>query len=346
MFGTSSKSVSKVALVADVGRTTVRVGLTDEAGRLNHASVREYDPSAQPTISTAITAFGVDSGLKALPRRAAIAVSGVPRGDTISITGSRWILSRQGLTAMFQAPPLILNDFAANAWAMSAEHIGAHMEGLTGSAIVRPQQVGTYCIIGIGSGLGVAMMSRDEHGFVSVLPTEGGHLGIMDGLPGLAPVLNKIRKGNAPVTAEMLISGPGLLSIYEALCAIQGRNNSGKTLHDLLAPSMMRGDPVIAEALELFAKAFWHFTGNMVLGFGAWDGVILTGSITTALRSTLRRTDLNRQFMIDGPYARRLRDVPTATASFKHAELEGAAVALLVNDARRTAADRGFSIAA
>lgn len=345
MFGPSSSSVSKRALVADVGRTTVRVGLTDEAGRLDHSTVREYDPTAQPTISTAITAFGVESGLKALPRRAAIAVSGVPRGETISITNSRWILSRQGLAAMFQAPPLILNDFAANAWAMSATHMSTYMDGLTGAG-VRPQEVGTYCIIGIGSGLGVAMLSRDEHGLVSVLATEGGHLGIMDGLPGLAPVLEKIRRGNAPVNAESLISGPGLLSIYEALCAIKGRSSSGKTLHDLLAPSMSRGDPVIAEALELFTKTFWHFAGNMVLAYGAWDGLILTGSITAALRSTLRRADLNKHFLLDGPYARRLRDVPTATASFKHAELEGAAVALLVNDVRRSAGAKGFALAA
>ena len=345
MFGTSSNSVSKLALVADVGRTTVRVGLTDGAGRLDHSTVREYDPSAQPTISTAIAAFGVESGLKALPRRAAIAVSGVPRGDTISITNSRWILSRQGLAAMFQASPLILNDFAANAWAMSAAHMSSYMDSLTGAPL-RPQEVGTYAIIGIGSGLGVAMVSRDENGFVSVLPTEGGHIGFMDGLRPLAPVLEKMRRGSAPVTGEMLISGPGLLAIYESLCAIQGRSSGGKTLHDLLAPSMMRGDPVIAEALELFAKAFWHFAGNVILAYGAWDGLILTGSITAALRSTLRRADLNRHFMIDGPYARRLRDVPTATASFKHAELEGAAVALLVNDARRSAADRGLAFAA
>lgn len=338
-------SSSRLALVADVGRTTVRVGLTDEEGRLDHSTVREYDPTAQPTISTAISTFGTESGLKTLPRRAAIAVSGVPRGDTISITNSRWILSRQGLAAMFQAPPLILNDFAANAWAMSSKHISAQMEPLNGVP-VRPDRTGTYCIIGIGSGLGVAMLSKDEHGFVNVVPTEGGHMGIMDGVPGLAPVLDKIRRGTSPVTAETLVSGPGLLAIYQALCAIQGRSSSGKTLHDLLAPTMMRGDPVIADALELFTKTFWHFAGNMVLGYGAWDGLILTGSITSTLKPTLRRSDFSRHFAIEGPYARRLRDVPIATASFKHAELEGAAVALLINDARRLAADGGFAAAA
>jgi len=338
MFGSPKPASSRVALVADVGRTTVRVGLTDENGRLVHSSVREYDPSAQPTISTAISAFGQETGLSSLPRRAALAVSGVPRGDTISITNSRWILSRQGLAAMFQSSPLILNDFAANAWAMSSTHISAQMEPLNGVA-VRPDRTGTYCIIGIGSGLGVAMLSRDEYGSVNVVPTEGGHLGIMDGVPGLAPVLDKIRKGNAPVTGETLVSGPGLLRIYHALNDIRGRPATNRTLHDILTPSRMHGDPGVAEALELFARTFWHFAGNMVLGYGAWDGLILTGSITTALKSVLRRADLNRQFHVEGPWARRLRDVPCATASFKYAELEGAAVALLVDDRRRATAD-------
>lgn len=264
-------------------------------------------------------------------------MSGVPRGDTISITNSRWILSRQGLAAMFQATPLILNDFAANAWAMSSKHISAQMEPVSGVP-VRPDKPGTYCIIGIGSGLGVAMLSRDEYGGVNVVPTEGGHLGIMDGVPGLAPVLDKLRRGNAPVTGETLVSGPGLLKIYEALNDIRGRPQSARTLSDLLTPSRMHGDPGVAEALELFARTFWHFAGNMVLGYGAWDGLILTGSITTAMKAVLRRTDLNRQFYVEGPWSRRLREVPCATASFKHAELEGAAVALLVDDRRRAAA--------
>ena len=73
------------ALVADIGRTTVRLGLTDTHGALDHASVREYDPRQQPTITSAISAFGSDSGLLRLPSRAAFAVSGVPRRTKPSV---------------------------------------------------------------------------------------------------------------------------------------------------------------------------------------------------------------------------------------------------------------------
>ena len=58
---------SAVALVADVGRTSMRIGLTDGAGRLRRDSVRSYDPGEQSTLSGAISTFRRDSGLLALP---------------------------------------------------------------------------------------------------------------------------------------------------------------------------------------------------------------------------------------------------------------------------------------
>jgi glucokinase len=326
-------------IVADVGRNTVRLGLTDEDGKLDHGSVREYDPSAQSTISTAISAFAQESGLRSLPSRAAIAVSGVPRGDTISITKSRWILSRTGLTAMFRAPPLIINDFAANAWAMSDPHCSGRIEPMT-AAPVRPGQAGTYCIIGLGSGLGVAIMSRDEHGLVNVLPTEGGHLGLMHGVKGAERIMNAVAVGDVPVASETLFAGQGLLSTYRAVCKLQGRAPAFNTLSELLAGASLRNDPAAAEAFEFVGRGFWHFAGNMALAYGAWDGVILTGSITAALKPVLRRPDLACAFHVQGPYTRQLASTPRAMISFKHAELEGAAVALLMQERRKQAAEQ------
>lgn len=330
---------SRSGIVADVGRNTVRVGLTDEEDRLVHYSVREYDPSAQSTISTAISAFAQESGLRSLPSRAAIAVSGVPRGDTISITKSRWILSRAGLTAMFRAPPLIINDFAANAWAMSDPQCSGRIEPLT-AAPVRLDQPGTFCIIGLGSGLGVAIMSRDENGLVNVLPTEGGHLGLMRGVKGAERIMDEAAAGDAPVTAETLFSGLGLLSTYNAVCRLQGRTPTCRNLTDLLSSSKTRTDPAVAETFDFVGKGFWHFAGNMALAYGAWDGLILTGSIAAALKDVLRRPELASAFNVKGPWMRQLTAIPKATISFKHAELEGAAVALLMHERRRRAAEQ------
>jgi len=338
-------AASRVAVVADIGRTTVRLGLTDNKGKLRPETVKGYDPTTQSTLSSAISAFGRECGLQRLPRRCAIAVSGVPRGDTISITNSRWILSRSGLASMLQAEPLIINDFAANAWAISAEGRHGRLESMAG-ATVRPYQPGAYCIIGIGSGLGVALLSRDDHGIVSVIPTEGGHTHFLAGLAEARDIAEIVGGRKGFVTAEMLLSGPGLISIYNAVAQLRGSRVTATDLGMLLSPGASRSDPIASEALDFFAKAFWHFAGNMVLAYGAWDGLILTGSVAAALKLLLRRPDLTDRFAIEGPFSRKLREVPRSMVSFKYAELEGAAVALLMEDARRAVSSSGLTIAA
>jgi glucokinase len=100
----------------------------------------------------------------------------------------------------------------------------------------------------------------------------------------------------------------------------------------------MRHDPAVGETLEFVRKGFWHSADNMVLAYG--DGVILTGSVTAALKSLLRRPHLTAFFNVRGPWTRQLSSTPKATISFKHAELEGAAVTLLMNEHRRQAADQ------
>jgi glucokinase len=315
----------------------IRIGLTDNSGHLNHNSVREYDPQLQPTISSSISAYAKDCGLGSLPRRAALAVSGLPRGETISITNSRWILSRSGLTAMFGAEPLIINDFAANAWAIGSSRSAGRI-GAFGRRTVQPDKPGTYCIIGMGSGLGVAALTRDRHGFVHVVPTEAGHMAMMDGLPIGPAVLNQLREKGTP-SGEMLLSGPGLLRIHSAVRSVVGGGREYSSSREMLNPAAQKADPTIKEALNVFATAFWYFAGNVVLAYGAWDGLILTGSIAAQTRAVLEQSDVRRHFFINGPYARRLAEVPVGTASYRDAELEGAAVALLVDEVHKAFKD-------
>ena len=161
---------SRQALVGDIGRTSVRLGLTDETGSLCPDSVRSYDVARDASIPNIIGRFAGDAGLRSFPRRCAIAISGVPRGDAIPVTNSRIILSRPDLTKLLGAPPLILNDFAANSWAIGSESCSGRVEALNGT-VVTPYQPGSYCVIGVGSGLGVALLTRDRFGVVNVIST-------------------------------------------------------------------------------------------------------------------------------------------------------------------------------
>lgn len=320
------------AIIGDIGRKTIRLGLTDAAGALQRDTIKAYESSSQSTISGALSSFARECGLNVLPRRCALAVSGATRGDTISVTNSRWFVSRSGLRSMLQGEPILINDFAAIAWSLTSTKGSARIERTEQGAICPATQPGTYCIIGIGSGLGVAVIQRDDFGHYSVLATEAGHCGFTPAASDWQPVIEIMRKSAICVTAEHFLSAAGLHRTYLA-CAEHLRVEK-RAANSLEVVQLAEGarDPAAIKALDLIARALWQFAGNMVLSHGAWDGVILTGSLTHALARVLRQPGVRDHFSLAGPYTRELLRVPCSFASFDHAELEGAAQALLLRD--------------
>ncbi|MCW3846080.1 glucokinase [Sphingomonas sp. LB-2] len=327
MYLTDNPVDSKLAVIADVGRRAVRLCLTDHQGQLRPETLREYEPSEQSTISGALSAFGGQSELRTLPRRCAVAVSGPTVGDIISVTNSRWFVSRSGLSAMLQAPPLILNDFAAKAWAISAAESGSQIETIAGASLdlSRP---GTRCLIGVGSGLGVAVITRDARGAVSVLPTEAGHCHFPGDIPELREIMPRLRAKGA-VSAEDMISERGLFAIYQAVITVESGVARATDAAGVIRLALSN-DALARKAADLFCHALWHFAGNMALAFGAWDGIMFTGGVANALRGLIRLPELSADFVVAGPYQRQLREIPRALVTLDHAELYGAARALLL----------------
>jgi len=320
------------AIVGDIGRQTIRLALTDSAGELRRDTIKAYEAATQSTISGALTTFARECGLNVLPRRCALAVSGATRGDTISITNSRWFVSRSGLRSMLQGDPILINDFAAIAWSLTSPKGSARIDRTDQGMICPATKAGTYCIIGTGSGLGVAVVQRDEFGHYSVLATEAGHCSFTPSVSDWPPVIEIMRRSAICQTAEHYMSAAGLHRTYLA-CAehlrIEPRAANSVEVMRLVETSR---DVAAVKAVDLIARALWQFAGNMVLSHGAWDGVILTGSLTHALSKVLRQQHVRDQFLVAGPYVRELQRVPCGFASFDHAELEGAAQALLLRD--------------
>jgi len=328
MYAAPVAGPSKLALIADVGHNAMRLGLTDSEGRLRRETIRTFDSREQSSISGAFSSFGHDCALGELPRRCAIAVSGATLGDTISVPNSRWYLSRSGLTAMLQAPPLILNDFAANAWALSVSESDAQVEALAGARL-QPGEPGTRCLIGLGSGLGIAVITQDEQGRIVVLSTEGGHCHFMAGLAEVDALLTE-RRAKGPVSAEDLLSKRGLFALYRMVVESQGARPRASDAKGVTHLASLH-DPHAVRATALFARALWYFAGNMALTYGGWDGVMITGSLAQALRPAIRSPDAINYFVVHSPWQRQLREVPRAIVSLEFAELRGAAQALLIH---------------
>lgn len=313
------------AVLGSVGRKHVSFALADEHGALRAETIRTYDAGVTTGVSAALTMFQQGLKLKALPDRAAIAVAGLARGDVVSITNTRWFVSRSGLSAMIGRPPLILNDFAAEAWAIcgsplqGAESLGAELPSDFG-------RTGCYMVVGITSGLGVSVVNRGEKGEVTVLATEAGHGVFAAVTDELAQLAAELFPGRRPVLAENVVSAPGLLAIYALLAKRRDGLVRAQTPEDVTRSASL--DVVAGAACELLAKAFWAQMGSLVMTFGAWDGVLVTGGLAHAIRSFLRRPEALATFTASAKYHRVLQTVPRAYVRVENAELIGAATAL------------------
>ncbi|UZK70457.1 glucokinase [Sphingomonas sp. S1-29] len=313
------------AILGTIGRKRLCFALSDEAGLLRPDTIRGYGVDTATGVSAALMSFQRDVGLSSLPRRAAIAVAGLARGDAISITNTRWFLSRSGLHAMMGEAPLILNDFAAEAWGMCSGSARIQ-ESFGANAAPNLQTPGCYLILGITSGLGVAVLHRSDAGAATVLPTEAGHSAFAAVSDELAQLVSDLGPGRHPVAVEEIVSAPGLLSIYNLLATRQGFEARAKTPEDVTRT--FQSDPVARAACEMLSKAFWAQAGNLVMAFGAWDGVVVTGKLATAIRPILCQSKAQALFAVSAKHKRVLQSVPRALVTLDHAELVGVAEAL------------------
>lgn len=301
----------------------MRFALTDSSGTFLEETVRCYEAERHATISAALMAFKDDSGLTSLPRRCALAVAGIPRGETISVTSSRWFISKAGLAAILQRPPLVINDFAAKVWTVSASDVDQIEPA---GANVPSAGPGTFAVIGMGKGLGVAAFIRDEQQSVTIIASEAGHSELVDPSPEMAPVVDRIRSENRFCSAESLLSSEGLAAVYNVLR--DGQHKGRASCADEVIEAASRGDEQAMRACTLYTKALWRFAGNLALIYGAWDGVFFTGRIARALRDTLANPQVRQSSVVAGPFANMLRSVPAGLLLLEHSTLRGAAEAL------------------
>ena len=312
-----------IGIAGHVGRSSLNFALVDGEGRVMADTIRGFGQEEQPTVSGGISTFLREVGMTGRSVRAALAVAGVARGDAISITNSPWFVSRSGLGAMLGHPPIILNDFAARAWALTGPS-GMVLNTMPGFVAPAVRSPGVFCLIGIGLELGVAAFVRGPTGLVTVISSEAGATVLpRSDLP--EATLRRLSGPGCSIESYTVLSGSGLVRLAGDLRDAGSRS----TLVDLSALRAVASahDKPAQEAVRTFCDLFWNFAINLVLTYGAWDGVILTGELSELLKRQLveaARVRIARK----GSHARLLRETPIGIAAFTQGELAGASMAL------------------
>ena len=318
-------------LVGDVGGTHARFAVVETAGdppwRIH--SRQDLDQPF-PTFNDALRSYFEKASGTPRPASAAIAVAGPVTGGSARFTNRGWTLSESDLESFGFRNAVLINDFAALAFAVEIlgrndlRTIGPEREG-------EPQA--TVSIVGAGTGFGVSCLARYADRVVP-MATEGGHIGFAPSDPAELAVLEALWQQSGRVSVERLLSGPGLETLYRTLEQIAGREPAPLTAAEIGGRAAQR-DAGCEVALTMFCAIYGAVAGDIALAHGARGGVYLAGGIAQKIEPFLMKGLFRSRFESKGRLTPFVTAIPTRLIVNPDAALLGAARAEMVLRTRR-----------
>ncbi|GBR15158.1 glucokinase [Gluconobacter frateurii] len=259
-----------------------------------------------------------------MPKEAGIAVACPVTGEILKMTNNPWIIHPAQLAQRLHLDNFVLvNDFGAVAHAV-AQVDSSYMQHLCGPDIDLPPQ-GAITIVGPGTGLGAACLLRRGSKYF-VMETEGGHLDY----PPLDDVedriLKALRQRFRRVSAERIVSGPGLTNLYEVIAEQQGLPITLRDNKTLWQNAMEGSDTIAAAALERFCLSLGAISGDLALAHGA-QGVVIAGGLGLRLAGILGESGFAERFVAKGRFETMMSEMPVKIITHPQPGLFGAAAA-------------------
>jgi glucokinase len=313
-------------VTVDIGGTHARFALATVApdGAIELGEPATLHTRDHASFQTAWEDFARMQG-GSLPDAVAIAVAGPVGGEVIRFTNNPWIIRPALIPEKLGAPRYtVVNDFGAVGHAVARAEAG-HFVHLAGPDEPLPGS-GTISIIGPGTGLGVAHIWRDGQGAYRVQPTEGGHIDFapLDSIEDA--ILARLRQRHLRVSVERVVSGPGIVDIYETLAAMEGRAIQSVDDRTLWQMGTSGEDSLAAAAVDRFCLSLGAVAGDIALAQGA-SGVVIAGGLGLRIRDTLLRSGFAERFRAKGRFSELMAALPVKLITHPQPGLYGAAAA-------------------
>jgi glucokinase len=317
-------------LAGDVGGTTTRLGwFAVEGGRPVARAVAKYPSRDHAGAAEIVRRFVREHPHQA--ERAAFGVAGPVRAGRVETPNLPWVVTAPDLArALDGAAVDLLNDLEANTHGISV----LNPDDVHTLAPGAPGAVGNLAVIAAGTGLGEAGAywdGRRHHPFAC----EGGHGDFAPGDALDSELLAHLRaRYGAHVSCERVVSGPGLVSLYEFL-RDTGRGTEEPWLRDRLSRgdaaavighAALQGESQLCvAALAHLARLYGAEAGNLALKVMATGGVYLGGGIAPRILPFLERHGFLDGFLAKGRMRPLLEAIPVRVILNEDTALLGAA---------------------
>ncbi len=319
--------IKKIFLAGDVGGTKTLLRLFEAGGGV--LAEQRFDSISFHSLEQVIAKFLRDFPSLSLAA-ACIGVAGPVDGGRANITNLPWRIDEASIAAEFRIPQVrLINDFQAVAYGIEA----LERQDLATLQGGQPQKCGVRAVIGAGTGLGEGFTVW-QGSYYDAFPSEGSHADFAPTDALQIELLRYLAARYGHVSYERLLSGPGLVNIFEFL-----RDSRSKQVTAELQSAMKAGDPAAAisdcamagkddlavSALDLFVRIYGAEAGNLALKVLARGGVYIAGGIAAQIMGKLEGGAFLRAFADKGRFAGLLGDIPVHVVLNPKVGLMGAA---------------------
>ena len=317
-------------LAGDIGGTKTLLGLYG-VGNGQPVLIREQRyvtrdfPSLEEVAADFLGASVVDA--------ACFGVPGPIVGGVSHATNVHWTMEESALAHALGVPGArLINDLEATAYGMLQLKDGEVAALQQGRPLPSRAQI---AVIAAGTGLGEAGLAPLPEGRWRSVASEGGHSDFAPRSPEQIELLEYLSGKFNHVSFERVLSGPGLVNIYDFLKARSSDSEPQRLAEEfaqaadaaaVISENAISGrDGRCAEALRIFVEIYGAEASNLALKFLALGGVYLGGGIAPKILPALTGGGFMRAFLAKGRLDKVLADIPVRVSLNPGAALIGAA---------------------
>jgi glucokinase len=291
------------SFVADVGGTNIRLAQVVD-GQLTQ--VKKYLCADFPNITDVINAYQNEYPEKRF-EAGCIGIACPVNGDRISVTNNHWEFSISELKSVLGLSWLgVINDFTAVAH--SLPKLDNTQKVQVGQGEVQSNE--NIAVFGPGTGLGVKHLTSTANGW-KALDGEGGHVDFAAVDEYDIAILQFLTKKYGHASAEEVMSGRGILQIYQALAEHLGKTAELSDASQI-TPKALDGSCELCElTLQQFCRIMGSFAGNLALTMGTRGGVYIGGGIVSRFIDYFQNSEFRARFEAKGRFSTYVAPIPT-----------------------------------
>lgn len=314
-------------LAGDVGGTKTALALV-QSGTIVQRQI--YPSAGFDSLETMVRDF-LGEGGKGVSH-ACFGVAGPVSEDTCRTTNLRWVVDARSLERSLGLSRVsLVNDFHALV-------VGITVLPSSDFAVLNDSPSdprGPWALIGAGTGLGEALVVRTGTGH-EVIASEGGHADFAPRNDLEIDLLRFLLKRHARVSYERIVSGRGLVALYDFF---RGRSPEleSPAVREEIARSSGDAAPIISrhglagddrlcdQSLSLFVSIYGAEAGNLALKVVSRGGVFVAGGIAPKILPKLLDGTFRSSFVAKGRLSPMLEAMPVKVVLNCDAGLLGAA---------------------